>query len=123
MKFYVVTKGEYSNYHIVAVSTDKKKAENLKKIHSSKYMETRIEIFNENVEKNYPIFEVFADENGEILDINLQDIPRFAIKDIGKLKEHPSGFIADIQAENEDIAKKVFFDILAEHKAKKEGVV
>lgn len=123
MKFYVVTKGEYSNYHIVAITTNEKKARNLRKIHESKYMRTRIEVFDEDIAKHNPVFEVFANENGEILDINLQDIPLFAIKDVGKLKEHPSGFIADIQAENESVAKKIFYDILAEHKAIKEGIV
>ena len=123
MKFYVVTKGDYSNYHIVAITTDKKKAERLKELHKSKYLPTRIEVFEENTTKDFPVFEVFANENGEILEINLQDIPYFAIKDIGKLKEHPSGYILDIQTETEEKAKKIFYDILSEHKAVKEGIV
>lgn len=34
MKIYVITAGEYSDYHIVAVTTDKEKADNFVKIHN-----------------------------------------------------------------------------------------
>ena len=34
MKIYVITAGEYSDYHIVAVTTDKEKAENFVKLHN-----------------------------------------------------------------------------------------
>lgn len=34
MKIYVITAGEYSDYHIVAVTTDKEKADNFVKVHN-----------------------------------------------------------------------------------------
>lgn len=35
MKIYVITAGEYSDYHIVAVTTDKEKADNFVKVHNN----------------------------------------------------------------------------------------
>lgn len=45
---YVITYGRYSDYHICAVATSKKRAEELQRFYSDKYDEARIEEFMEN---------------------------------------------------------------------------
>ena len=52
---YVITKGSYSDYHICAVATNKERAEELKKMYSSRYEDAEIEEFEENV----PSYEFF----------------------------------------------------------------
>ena len=52
---YVITKGSYSDYHICAVATNKEKAEELRRMYSSKYEDAEIEEFEENV----PSYELF----------------------------------------------------------------
>jgi hypothetical protein len=43
MKVYVITKGEYSDYHICAVTLDEKKAERLAKIHTDSWDKADVE--------------------------------------------------------------------------------
>ena len=123
MKIYVITKGEYSSYHIVGVTTDKKAAQRLKKIHENKFISTRIEIYEDSFENSLPIYEVFADKETSSIEINRQDVPVYSIKKMGVIQETPSGYIFDVQAENKKAAQKIFFDALAQHKAEKEGIV
>lgn len=123
MKIYVITKGEYSSYHIVGATTDKKVALKLKKIHENEFCSTRIEVYEDSFEKALPIYEVFSDKETKNIEINRQDVPLYTIKKIGVIQETPSGYIFDVQAENEKIAKKIFFDTLAQEKAKKEGII
>lgn len=46
MKVYIITQGEYSDYHICAVAVDRKRAEHLAKLYNSRYNETQIEEFD-----------------------------------------------------------------------------
>lgn len=46
---YVITEGSYSDYHICAVATNKERAEELRKMYSSRYENAEIEEFEENV--------------------------------------------------------------------------
>ena len=124
MKIYVITKGEYSSYHIVGATTDEKLARKLQKIHNNKFCEARVETYEDSYEEMLPIYEVFANLDGKILEVNRQDVPLYHLKkEIGLLQKTPSGYILDVQAENEKIAKKIFFDTLAQEKAKKEGII
>ena len=43
MKVYIITEGDYSDYHICAVTLEKKQAEQLKKYFASNYSEPNIE--------------------------------------------------------------------------------
>lgn len=46
MKVYVITMGDYSDYHICAVTLDPDHAERLKTIFTKDYDETRVEVFD-----------------------------------------------------------------------------
>lgn len=43
--FYAVTDGDYSDYHIIAITDNKERAENIKKLYSGNYSEPMIEEF------------------------------------------------------------------------------
>lgn len=43
--FYAITDGDYSDYHIIAITDNKERAENIKKLYRSKYSEPMIEEF------------------------------------------------------------------------------
>ena len=47
MKIYIVTKGEYSDYHIIAATLSKQRAENIAKIYSDKWDKAEVEEFEE----------------------------------------------------------------------------
>ena len=123
MKIYVITKGEYSSYHIVGATSSKSDAKKIKKLHDNRFCEVRIEVYEDSFEKSLPIYEVFSDKDTNHIEINRQDVPTYSIKKMGVIQETPSGYIFDIQAENSKIAKKIFFDALAQHKAKNEGII
>ena len=54
MKVYVITQGEYSDYHIVGVTLDKEVAEKCVKVHSGKnWYVPRIEVYDTNDFKKY----------------------------------------------------------------------
>ena len=46
MKVYIITQGEYSDYHICAVAVDRKRAEHIAKLYNGEYNETQIEEFD-----------------------------------------------------------------------------
>lgn len=47
MKIYIVTKGEYSDYHIIAATLSKQRAENIAKIYSDNWDEAEVEEYEE----------------------------------------------------------------------------
>lgn len=47
MTIYVVTKGEYSGYHIITATTNKRRAEKIAKIYSDEYEKAEVEAFAE----------------------------------------------------------------------------
>lgn len=55
MKIYIITKGDYSDYHICNVTTDYEKAKRYKKAYSENWGEACIEVYEdgENGKENY----------------------------------------------------------------------
>lgn len=51
MKIYIITKGEYSDYHICKATTDYEKAKRYKEAYSTNWGDARIEIY-EDEKKN-----------------------------------------------------------------------
>lgn len=53
MKVYVITRGEYSDYHICSVTLDKERAEKLAKLHSTELGDAKVEVYDtETVAEN-----------------------------------------------------------------------
>lgn len=85
MKVYVITKGEYSDYHICAVATDYEKACILQKKFSAKYGPAEIEEFDtEDFNDIYAkkiLYIVRFDSNGTVTNVYEKDIDYFDPKD------------------------------------------
>ena len=85
MKIYVITKGEYSEYHICAVATDYEKACILQKKFSAKYDTAEIEEFDtEDFNDIYAkkiLYSVRFDSNGTVTNVYEKDIDYFDPKD------------------------------------------
>lgn len=52
MKIYIITKGEYSDYHICAATTDENIAKNLLQLYRDKWDEPRIETYDDESAKD-----------------------------------------------------------------------
>lgn len=64
MTIYAITKGDYSDYHICALTVNKEKAEQLKKLYTTKWGEAFIEIFEDGEGSELNLF-WFCDKNGQ----------------------------------------------------------
>lgn len=52
-ELYAVTRGCYSDYTIIALTTDKVRAEQLRKMHSNSYNEAKIETFEDGIPNDW----------------------------------------------------------------------
>lgn len=52
-KLYAITRGCYSDYTIIALTTDKARAEQLRKMHSKNYDEAQIETFEDGIPNDW----------------------------------------------------------------------
>lgn len=129
MKIYIITKGDYSSYHICAVSTDKKKAETLRKAFSDSWDEAQIETYESDeflteIENGFKLYDCAIKEDGDMSittfesSIDYIDSSNFKVK---KYKMAP-GYCVYVWAKDKEHARKIAADKIAEFKAKKEGV-
>lgn len=68
MKIYVVTRGSYSDYHIIAATLDEERAKILKDKFDEgcSWDETRIEVYEDSEEIAKPLWQVFFNDKGEV---------------------------------------------------------
>ena len=125
MKAYIITKGEYSDYHICAVTLDKDKAEQLKKLFTNDWHDTYVEEFeiDEHFPIDYPYFivEKYSDRI-EVKEIQTGD---YACEyDYGVVRHYDSRglYSVCVKAKDKDHAKKIALDKIAQYKAEKLGL-
>lgn len=129
MKIYIITKGNYSSYHICAVSIDKKKAETLRKAFSNGWGEAQIETYESDeflteIENGFKLYDCAMKEDGDMSittfesSIDYIDSANFKVK---KYKNVPR-YGVYVWAKDKDHARKIAADKIAEFKAKEEGV-
>lgn len=68
MKIYVVTKGEYSDYHIITATTDETLAYQIKEKFNRKYDAAYVEVFEDAELFLKPCFFLRFDENGNVIE-------------------------------------------------------
>lgn len=128
MKIYVVTKGEYSDYHICCATIDKNQAERAAKIYSDKWDEAYIEEFDSDDILKIPdaikkycvsfskttgiVLNVYESSN-EILPINSSPLIHQFLN---------SHYIVEVNAIDKDHALKIASDAFAKYMAEKEGL-
>lgn len=125
--YYAVTDGDYSDYHIIAITDNKERAENIKKLYSGKYSEPMIEEFFDSESKDEAFYYVTYRADG-CYDAFLQDFDMRSLSDINIVRENISAdnwwkYSVLVMAKDENHAIKIAQDLWAEHKAKKEGIV
>ena len=117
--FYAITAGEYSDYHIIAITDDKARAEELNRvIHGS-----NIEEFPDTpaIQSGYWIWEVRRDNYYKPMFVKHTD-SGFKFNDLNKVYEEGFYTWTSVQAMNEPHALKIAYDLFAQHDAAKAGI-
>lgn len=125
--FYAVTDGDYSDYHIIAITDDKERAENIKKLYSGKYSEPMIEEFFDGESKDEALYDVWYKTDGSyklfLQDFDMNELSNINIVEEGTLHNDWWRYRVLVMAKDRACAIKIAQDLWAEHKAKKEGIV
>lgn len=120
MKIYVITQGSYSDYHIIGVTEDRIKAENIQKIFNKAYCGAEIEEYDTEdiniIQPGYKYYCVTSEGDVEEetyyidLDKRVYEPPRWSLSTY-------------VFAKDEEHARKIAQDRFAEYRAEKEGLV
>lgn len=127
MIVYVITRGEYSDYGIVAVTLEKEKAEELKKLYSDKWHEAMIETYDTDdyYVENGRFYEVILETRTAI---RVREIPPVLVDDRNKVRTGRNfitkgkEYVVFVKAKNEEQAKKIGADLVAKYKAQQQGI-
>ena len=125
MKIYVITKGEYSDYHICAVATEKDKAVVLQKRFSDTYENAEIEEYDTDYHsemlKYDGLYRVTFREKESLIATNV--IPDFVERESFSPKKCKDGSIQiHVFANNEIDAVKFASDKIAKYRAENMGL-
>lgn len=134
---YVITKGSYSDYHICAATTDKKRAEKLKELFYNDgsmypddvYIEEFVDgTYDDMLDRGFEAFEIWFDSEYRINRVSPQsrltmeytddDEWNVVIKSSNERAVLP--YRVYVQARDEEHARKIAQDIMAEYKYRKE---
>lgn len=85
--FYAVTDGDYSDYHIIAITDNKERAENIKKLYSGGYSEPIIEEFFDGESKDAALYDVWYKTDGSYK-LFLQDFDMKELSNINIVEEN-----------------------------------
>lgn len=125
--FYAVTDGDYSDYHIIAITDNKERAENIKKLYSGKYSEPMIEEFFDGESKDEALYDVWYETNGSyrlfLQNFDMNELSNINIVKENILRDDWWKYSVLVIAKDKNHAIKIAQDLWAEYKAKKEGIV
>lgn len=122
-KVYIITKGEYSDYHICAVTMDKSRAENLKRLMSNTWSEANIEeyVLNEVKESGDLYYVEFPEDSQPIIRIDEYD-GFGGYGDAPCVEDWLDPIRICVRSKDEKHAMKIALDEYAKWKAEKEEV-
>lgn len=122
MKIYAITKGNYSGYHICALTVSKEKAERLNKIFTGKGMYGEEAIIEEYEDGEVEDFMFLWSYNTIDDEVNLvKDKYEDWIEWVEKYLDCDS-YNVRVLARDESHARKKAHDMIARYKAEKEGI-
>ena len=133
MKVYVITKGSYSDYHIVGVTTGKDVAERIVKRFSNEFEYAHIEEYYtdtwDDILKNGSLYNVSERESGEVFvcEVNDYDVSenwsernKVVVHTYKNMKGKKTYLLrAYVVATGEEHAKKIACDLFAQWRYKK----
>lgn len=127
MRIYVITKGEYSDYGIVAVAIDKDKAEELRIAYSDKWGDAMIEEYETDdyyAEKGrFYIVNIGMRGAVKVYDTGVPDIDdRNKVCIAEDYRTHRKYYTVQVKATDEEHAKKIGCDLVAKYKAERAGL-
>lgn len=126
MKVYVITKGEYSCYHICAVATDPEKADALAKFYSSKYDSAEVEEYDTeeapDLTKGTNLFRICFSPSGDVTDISVKDPDFYEDGEIREFVVEPGSVYVVVQANTQEDAIKIGAERRAKYLAQKMGL-
>lgn len=129
MKIYVITEGDYSDYHICAVTEDKEKAYHLKELFSGRYSYAEIEEWDTEefsfIKKDEKLYEVTKiNEKLDVcqLSIELNDLRDERVTNVDIFAKGGKGLMTRVLAKDEAHALKIAADRFAKHEAEKSGI-
>lgn len=120
MKIYVITVGEYSDYHICAVTLDENKAEILRKAFSDSWDEAMIEEYDtEEYEPiGIPCWEVVMTST----DLKVKPLKGLVSASEVSYSKRAKKYFVYVKAKDEDHAKKIGLDKIMKFKAGQLGL-
>lgn len=125
-KFYAVTAGDYSDYHIVAITDDKEKAEHIKYLYNCDngcYEEANIEEYCDVMQDGLARYSAHVHSNGKLgVSVNF-DTPTEFQRGINRVgKDDWGDYYVDVKAKDRDHAIKIASDLIAQYKAQENGI-
>lgn len=130
MKLYAITKGEYSDYRIISLTTDKEKAIKIAKLFDEGYEETQIEEYEDGeydkfLDCKYACHFFRIGKDGKVIEWEKRDSFEFALT-FSKVNTDSGGnywlYVIVPAREGKIKALKIAFDKIAQYKAEKEGL-
>lgn len=116
MKIYAVTKGEYSDYHICALTTSAEKAEHLQKLFNEKYDEAKIETYEDGEGYEFNLYwYVKEGKSPELLEYT-------GAEEVTVEGDYNNIYSAFLYAPDKGHAAKKAYDMIAEYKARKANI-
>lgn len=127
MKLYAVTKGCYSDYHIITLTSNKSHAERIAKLYSDKWEEATVEEYEEgNVNDPRIPYEVYFYTNGSVAAYarEYNDFHRAEQKKVyhNTARYRTYTHTVCVLAQSDEQAMKIAIDRLAQWKAEREGI-
>lgn len=120
-KIYILTKGDYSEYHIVAATTDKDKAEKLQKLFGADNIEEYDDscIYDDYIYGGYRDWYVTCVRKPSPVITKVKDETGGTFYDPGSCLNQVSGwrgvYSVSVKAKDEDHARKIAQDLFAEY--------
>lgn len=129
--YYAIISGCYSNYHVIAITDDRKKAEHFRKVYNETNRESAdIEEFEEMVIRNRVRFVVVVHTNGRADYVRVDEYDEYkehenSVCELPYDKRNPNQTFYEVflSVKDKEHALKAAYDMIAIYKAQKEGIV
>ena len=123
MKIYVITKGSYSDYHIITATTDETQARKIADKFSDDYEKAEIEIYEDAKLYLKAVWFVRFDTKGNVNELH-EDNSEYSYQYVNECGfDCAKGVYVHVQADDEISAIKIAAEKRAMFLAKKAGVV